>query len=338
MGSIQSKAFRKVTSFLALIMLAASVVVVGQEPAYGPPPKADTTPGWHRFSYPSPPAGSPQPDQTPANPPQATVPQSNPDSLTVPALMTIPAGTFVTVRVDQFLSSNRNQVGDGFSATLARPLVTNGVVVARRGQTLGVWVTEVQKAGRVKGVSRLAVQLTSLTLADGQQLPIQTGLDSLKGPTSNGRDAAAMIGTTGLGAAIGWAAGGGEGAGIGAGAGLVASTIGVLVTRGRATEIYPESQLTFRLAKPVTFSTDKAPQAFVSVNTPGYDQPERAEGPPRAYRNSCGYPGCMPPPPYYYPPAFYPYYWGPTFSFWYGPRFYGGFGRGFYGRGFRYRR
>jgi hypothetical protein len=255
----------------------------------------------------------------------------------VPARMTIPAGTFVTVRVDQFLSSDKNQAGDGFSATLSRPLVADGFVIARRGQTLGGQVTEAQKAGRVKGVSRLAVQLIALTLVDGQQVPIETELDNLKGPTSNGRDAAAMGGTTITGAAIGAAAGGGVGAGIGAGAGFLVSTIGVLVTRGRPTVIYPESRLTFRLAKAVTFSTDRAPQAFVAVNTPGYDQPSRAQGPPLAYQSSCGYSGCPAPAPYYYPPAYYPYYWGPSFSFWYGPGFYGGYGRGFYGRGFGFR-
>jgi hypothetical protein len=251
----------------------------------------------------------------------------------VPASITIPAGAFITVRVDQFLSSDKNKAGDGFSATLARPLVADGLVIARRGQTVGGEITEAQKAGRVRGVSRLAVRLTTLTLADGQQVSIQTALDNLKGPTSNGRDTAAMAATTGTGAAIGAAAAGGVGAGLGAGAGLVASTIGVLVTRGRPTVIYPESRLTFRLAQAVNFSTERAPQAFVAVNTPGADQPSRAQSPPPRYRSSCGYDGCPPPPPYYYyPPPYYPYYWGPTFSFWYGPRFYGWHGRGYWYR------
>lgn len=333
MGSIPSKALRKVITYSAMIMLAASGVLLAQEPA-DPPPQTDTTPGWHRFSNPPAPPDSTQTNPTQAEPPQEAVQQSDPPVHMAPAQVTIPAGTFVTVRVDQFLSSDKNQAGDGFSATLSRPLVADGVVIARRGQTVGGQVTEAQKACRIKGVSRLGLQLTTLTLADGQQVPIETGLDNLKGRTSNGRDAAAVTGTTATGAAIGAAAGGGVGAGIGAGAGLVASTLGVLVTRGRPTVIYPESQLTFRLAKAVTFSTEHAPQAFVAVNTPGYDQPSRAQGPPN-YRSSCGDGGCPPPPPYYYPPAYYPWYWGPSFSFWYGPRFYG---PGIYGRGFGFRR
>jgi hypothetical protein len=332
MGSIDSKAFRRTTYYVGLSILAASVALFGQEPASSPPPQADTSSGWRHFS--SPPPSSPQTDQTQADPPQTAVPQGDPPGQMVPESISIPAGTFITVRVDQFLSSDRNKAGDGFSATLSRPLVIDGLVIARRGQTVGGEVTEAQKAGRVKGVSRLAVRLNALTLADGQQVPIQTALDSLNGSTSNGRDAAAMAGTTGAGAAIGAAAGGGVGAGIGAGAGLVASTIGVLVTRGRPTVIYPESQLTFRLANPVTFSTARAPQAFVTATTADYEQPSMAQRRPPMYRSSCGYGDCPPPPPYYYyPPPYYPYYRGPAFSFWYGPRFYG-----WHGRGYRFRR
>jgi hypothetical protein len=241
------------------------------------------------------------------------------------------------VRVDQFLSSDKNKAGDGFSATLARPLVANGLVVARRGQTIGGSVIDAKKAGRVSGVSHLQIALSSLTLADGQQVPVQTELTSITGPTSKGRDAAAILTTTAAGAAIGGAAAWGPGAAMGAGAGLVASTIGVLVTRGHPTIIYPESQLTFRLAQPVTFSTDRAPQAFVDANPP--TQRAAAQGPPQGPPPPGYQQGAPYPPPYYYGPYPYypyPYYWGPAFGF----GFYGGgfYGRGFYGRGFGFRR
>ena len=156
----------------------------------------------------------------------------------------------------------------------------DGLVVSRRGETLGGHVVDAKKAGRVKGVSHLQITLNSLTLADGQQVPVQTELTSITGTTSNGRDAAAIVATTATGAAIGAAADWGPGAAIGAGAGLVASTVGVLVTRGHPTVIYPESQLTFRLAKPVTFSTERAPQAFVDASTLN-NQRAATQGPPQ---------------------------------------------------------
>lgn len=291
-----------------------------EQPASPPP----ATPGWHRFSPPpAPPAA-----------PQAPAPQVAPAPRPVPGQITIPAGTFVTVRVDQFLSSDKNKAGDAFSATLTRPLVANGFVVSRRGETLGGKVIDAKKAGRVKGVSQLKIALNSLTLADGQQLPVETELTSITGPTSNGRDAAAVVTTTGLGAAIGAAADWGTGAAIGAGAGLVAGLVGVAVTRGRPTVIYPESQLTFRLAKAVTFATQQALQAFVDVSTLN-NQRASVQGPPQGPRPGyppCPAPGCAPyPPPYYYGPyyPYYPYYWGPAFGVYFG---------GFYGRGFYYRR
>ncbi|HEY2844130.1 MAG TPA: hypothetical protein VGJ09_10790 [Bryobacteraceae bacterium] len=206
----------------------------------------------------------------------------------LPSQLTLPAGTWINARVDQTLSSDHNQAGDAFSMTLTQPLVANGFVVARRGQIISGRVAEAVKAGRVKGTSRLALELTDLTLVDGQQIPLRTQMVEYSGGTSKGRDAAAIGTTTGLGAAVGAAAGGGAGAGIGAGAGAAASTIGVLLTRGRATEVYPEAVLTFRTTEPLTVSTAQSALAFVPVQQGDYangGQPQR----PQLARRRPGY-------------------------------------------------
>jgi len=320
-----TKSFREVVLYSAITFLAASAMAFGQDPAadspQSPPPAA--TPGWRRFSAPPPP---PAPSQAPVAP-------TSPAPAAVPARITIPAGTFITARVDQLLSSDKNKAGDGFSATLSRPLVANGLVVSRRGETLGGQVIEARKAGRIKGTSQLQIALNSLTLADGHQVPVQTELTSITGPTSKERDAGAIVTTTAAGAAVGAAAAWGPGAAIGGGAGLLASTVGVLVTRGRPTVIYPEAQLTFRLAQPVSFSTERSPQAFVDASTLNNQRADLQAPPqerPPAYQGCAG-PGCVPPPPpYYYGPYYpyaYPYYWGPSFGVYFGP--------GFYGRGYR---
>jgi len=257
---------------------------------------------------------------------------------TVPAQLTIKPGTYAIVRTNQWLSSDRNQQGDTFTATLEQPLVVDGVVVAPRGATVIGRVTEAQKAGRVEGTSRLGVQLTELTLADGQQVSVQSQMVNRNGPTSTGRDAAAIGGTTALGAAIGAGVGWGTGAAIGAGAGAAAGIIGVLLTRGKPTVIYPESVLTFQIEAPVTFSTERAPQAFPFVDT----QQDYGRQPYVSQRPPAGPYGAPPPPPpaygygyyppypyaYAYPYPYYPFYGG--FSVFVGPRF------GYYGyRGFR---
>ncbi len=220
-----------------------------------------------------------------------------------PSQLTLPAGTWISVRADEVLSSDRNLPGDEFSATLAQPLVANGLVVARRGQILSGRVADAVKAGRVKGTSRLALELTDVTLADGQNIPVHTQLVQYSGGTSKGRDATAIGTTTGIGAAVGAAAGGGAGAGIGAGAGAAASVIGVLLTRGRATEVYPESLLTFRTTEPITISTDRSSAAFEPVRQEDYEPAAQPRQPQLARRRQPGY-GGYGGYPYAYPPVY----------------------------------
>jgi len=248
--------------------------------------------------------------------------------------LTLKQGTFITVRVNQYLSSDKSQAGDAFTASLVRPVIVDGFVVAAAGQTVAGRVSDAQKAGRAKGVSHLGIQLTDLTLADGQQVPLQTELITRSGPTSTGQDAAAIGTTTGVGAAVGAVAAGGTGAAIGAGAGAVASTIGVLLTRGKPTIIGPESVLTFRIDTPITIATDRAPQAFRTVGPNDYQaqQPTLQVGRPA---------GVYAPGPYGYPYygygyPYYPYYWGPGVYFG-GVGFYGRFGGRFGGFRGRFR-
>ena len=248
-----------------------------------------------------------------------------PPPANIPPQLTIAPGTFMTVRVNQLLSSDHNQAGDAFSASLVNPLVVNGIIVADRGQTIQGRVSEAQKAGRVSGTSRLGVELTDLSLVDGDQVPLHTSLVNRNGRTSEGRDAVGIGAATGIGAIIGAGAAGrhevGEGAAIGAGAGAAAGIIGVLLTRGKPTYISPEQVLTFRVENPIVISTDRAPQAFRYVGPGDYQAPQTRPYAPRS------------PAPYY--GAGYPVYgpgWGPYYGYpyYYGPSIGIGFG-GFYG-------
>jgi hypothetical protein len=178
--------------------------------------------------------------------------------------------------------------------------------------------------------------LTSLVLVDGQQATIQANMINRTGLTSQGRDAAAIGGTTALGAIIGAGADNGRGAAIGAGAGAAAGILGVLLTRGRPTIIYPESVLTFQVEAPITIATDRSPGAFRDVDPRDYGSAPAQSGP----RYNAGAPG-QPPPPSAYGPGYsgygypYPYYGG--FSLYVGPRYGYAYGPGFYGR-YRIRR
>ena len=48
----------------------------------------------------------------------------------VPPVLTLPAGTLVTVRTTQTLSSDHNRPGDGFTTVLDQPLIAQGWIVA----------------------------------------------------------------------------------------------------------------------------------------------------------------------------------------------------------------
>ena len=121
------------------------------------------------------------------------------------------------------------------------------------------------------------------------------------------------------------------GAAIGAGAGLLVGIVGVLVTRGHPTYLYPEQILTFRVEAPVTVSTEAAPQAFRWVGPYDYERTydvQNRTGPPNAgyYGYNTPYPYASPYPYYGYGYG-YPYYWGPGIGLYWG--------RGYWGRGWR---
>lgn len=252
-----------------------------------------------QYSAPSQPADT---SQSPGNVPTQYQP--------LPSTLVIPAGTMLTVRVTQGLSSNINRPGDGFNAVLEQPVVVDGWVVARRGQTIQGRVAVAKKGGRVKGVSQLGVDLTELTLVNGQQMPIHTRLLEATAGASKGRDAAAVGTTTGIGAMIGAIAGEGEGAGIGAAAGAAAGIAGVLLTHGRPTVIAPESMLTFRMELPVTVSTAQGSAAFRPVTQQDYPPNTLQHRPERVVMGPPPYYGVPPYGGYYAGPGYYPGYWG----------------------------
>src|SRR2546427_5695872 len=246
-----------------------------------------------------------------------------------PGTLTVPAGTILLIRMNDYLSSDHSKIGDQFTAVLDQPLVVNGWVVARRGQVLVGQVKEVRQAGRIKGTSELGVELTDMTTVDGRQVPILTELWKASGGTSYGQDAATVGTTTGLGAVIGAAADWGRGAAIGAGAGAAAGIGAVLLTRSRPTILEPEEPLSFRLVDPVRIDTTQSQQAFRPVKQQdNYGVKFVRRGPIRV---AGGYPY---PGPYAYPCGYY----GPCYTYPGFVGFYGGWGwgPGFYGRrGFR---
>jgi hypothetical protein len=191
------------------------------------------------------------PVATPAPPPALPAPAPEPVQ---PHSVTVTAGTTLQIRIGETLTTQKNQPGDTFLATLAQPLVVDGFVIAERGARAEGRVVEVDRGGKVKGVSRLTVELTRLTTADGQHVRIRTASYNKDGQSGVKKDAAKVGGGAALGAIIGAIAGGGKGAGIGAGVGGAAGAGDVLLTRGPDAVIPVETRLSFRVEEPVTIT------------------------------------------------------------------------------------
>jgi hypothetical protein len=171
-----------------------------------------------------------------------------------PKSVTLAAGTLLSVRVSETLSSEKSLSGDTFTGVLDAPLIVDGFVIAERGARVEGKVVEAWPAGRVKGRSRLAIELTKVKLADGQTINVKTASFAKDGESSTKSDLAKVGIGSAIGAAIGAMAGGGKGAAIGAGAGAAAGTGAVLVTKGKETTIPVETRLSFRIDQPVTIT------------------------------------------------------------------------------------
>lgn len=164
--------------------------------------------------------------------------------------VTLPAGAALTVRLNEGLSSKRNNSGDTFTGSVEQPVEADGKVVVPKGAKVTGTVAEAKPLGRFKGGAVLRVVLNSVTV-NGAEYSIETSAVSHSRKGKGKRTATFIGGGAGAGALIGGLAGGGKGAAIGALAGAGAGTAGTAFTGNKDIELPAESTLTFKLLKPV---------------------------------------------------------------------------------------
>jgi hypothetical protein len=180
----------------------------------------------------------------------AAVAKPAPKGVAPPPPVILEAGTAVKVRSTTTLSTKTNAAGDPFHGSLAEPLTVNGKVVADKGAKVQGVVATADPGGRVKGVARISVRLTSIETDKGM-VSVQTSTVGREAKSTKRNDAIKVGVGSGIGAAIGAIAGGGRGAAIGAGAGAGAGTGVVLATRGEPAVLPAETVMTFRLTESV---------------------------------------------------------------------------------------
>lgn len=163
---------------------------------------------------------------------------------------TIPSGSTLTIRMIDSIDSEENQVGETFTASLARPLTVEGIQVAPEGADVRGRIARVAEAGRVRGSAELRLELTQIVI-NGVPYALTTA-EYAEVAEGRGGETARRVGTAaGIGAIIGAIAGGGQGAAIGAGLGAGAAGTVQVLTRGEQLYIPAETLLGFTLREPL---------------------------------------------------------------------------------------
>ena len=163
----------------------------------------------------------------------------------------------IGLELESSITSERARVEDPVTARVTRDVkVGDRVAIPAGAQAVGE-VTLVERGGKVRERSRLGVRFTSIVLADGTRVPIETDTIIREG-NSPANESAAKIGGGAIGGAIiGGILGGAKGAIIGGSAGAGAGTAAVMAGGRNAATLTSGAPVTVRLLKPATVTVEK---------------------------------------------------------------------------------
>lgn len=172
--------------------------------------------------------------------------EANPNQVEVAHPLTIPAGTPITVRLQQSLSSASARPGERFEAVVDQPVAVDDRVVLPAGTPVSGHVTVARRSGRLRHPGELGLALDTVTIGQ-QQIQLNTASVVARGRSHKKRNLGWIGGGAGGGALIGALAGGGKGALIGGPIGAAAGTTTAFITGKKDIGFGAERRLTFRL-------------------------------------------------------------------------------------------
>jgi hypothetical protein len=222
----------------AFVVTAGILTVSCSQPAQQP--AAQSAPAEARAGGPSAAPGAAAPPPAPAEAPAP------------PRAFTLAAGTTIQVETTSTISTKTNKTGEPIAATLVNPIVDGDWVIAAKGAPVSGVIVSADQGGRVSGRASLVIKLTTLTLADGQTVPVATSSHTVTAKSSTKKDVTKVGIAAGAGTVVGAIAGGGKGAAIGAAVGGGAGTAAVLSTHGNAAAIEAATAVSFTLTQPIT--------------------------------------------------------------------------------------
>ena len=171
--------------------------------------------------------------------------------------LVVSADSVIGLEVESSLTSERARVEDEVTARVTRDVkVGDRVAIPAGAQAIGE-VTLVERGGRMRDKARLGVRFTSIVLADGTRILLETETIIREG-SSPANESTAKIGGGAIGGAIiGGILGGTKGAIIGGSAGAGAGTAAVMAGGRNAATLTSGSPVTVRLLKPATVTVEK---------------------------------------------------------------------------------
>ncbi|HEY5616976.1 MAG TPA: hypothetical protein VIK60_03485 [Vicinamibacterales bacterium] len=206
---------------------------------------------------------------TPADPPAARSAATEPTrsfeaestETTEPALpefveLVVPAESVIGLQVESALSSERARVEDEVTARVSRDVRVDDRVAIPSGAKAHGHVTLVERGGRLRERARLGIRFTSVVLADGTRIPLETETIYREGDSPGGESTAKIGGGAIGGAIIGGILGGAKGAVIGGSVGAGAGTAAVYAG-GRNAATFPSgTPITVRLIEPASVTVE----------------------------------------------------------------------------------
>ena len=167
--------------------------------------------------------------------------------------VTIPAGTVLKATLNTAVASDKNNPEDQVRATLTTPVTVNGLRALPSGSVLTGHVTDVARAGKVKGRARVAFRFSRIDPpGESASMQVRTSSVAREAPATKKRDAATIGGGAVGGAIIGGIIGGGDGAAKGAAIGGAGGTGVVLATRGKEVRLGVGAPVSVKLSAPLT--------------------------------------------------------------------------------------
>jgi hypothetical protein len=210
-------------------------------------PVASSSPGQPAPAAAAPAASAPESAPSPAPQQAANTPLPPPEA---PPSPEVPAGTVLSIRMNQGIDVKHAQAGENFSGTIVNTINVDENTVIPAGSTVEGVVVRAHKRGHFKGASVLQLTLTGLNV-NGKHYRLDTSTLTRAKKGKGKRTAAFIGGGSGLGMLIGGVATGGVGLLIGGLAGAGAGTAGAAFTGNKDVNIPAESVVSFRLAQPI---------------------------------------------------------------------------------------